>query len=508
MAASAIQRWQLGLAGVLTALNKGFHHEIGGWGAGDHTVGWCKNVLANSWGIRDAKGHAECLDYLWKDGHRMEVFERIRAFPQDGDADDAQAAILRKNLDALRGRSLLAWDLGRFVAVAGWGVWAGFLDESEFWRMTHGAATWAQRSYRSWEEFGRHYEIGRLYWANGESDPRIGEIITTLISDAKSPWVELPWSLPLGNAPTRVDPTKHRIKRTICGSCGAPKQVPPKTGWVYCDCCGELADWDFRTACSTAGSMLPGPAYEALYAQLSPQLEAARKAGDAQRCVELQTKLFTAWVEACPASCPPRIGDVRYRKSYVDYMAGAAAATDLDAEWQKLAIEVRMAMARLVFVGPPTAQKVRADVFWPLFDAVRRQTARGMDLYEAAGILDRHPDHPSAELQTRLTWSVFAQGWLRFLPDMDGQKLLAETGLEGEYEDVPDVATEGRHCGHCGGAFRAVPNARKVVCESCGYRVDVGTAELPCGQCGGRISLPEGEARTACPFCQTMVSRV
>jgi hypothetical protein len=504
--ATPSQRWALALAAVLTELNQGYHHELGGWGKGEHTRGWCTNVLANSWGVKDAASFRAVTNWLWNEGHRAECYEIMRSLGPDASRDDDKIALVRANVGLLEGKSLLAWDMGRFVAVVGWGTWAGYVSEAEAWRMLHGAATWVQRTFKSWREYGRHYEFGRYYWSS-EDDPRIDTILKKLNTDPRSPWLELAWTLPLGPTPIVVEPPKARIKRTVCASCGAPKQLPPRTGWVYCDCCGTLADWDFRTACSQ-GSALPGPAYEAIAKRLAPQLEAARATGDAARCLSLQRDLFSAWVDACPKAVPPRASEPTYRAAYVDYMAQAAAATDLDDEWQMLAIAVRGATAGIAFEGDPRKPRVRGAAFWPLYDAVRRQVERGMVVYENAGVLDRHPDGAPADLQQRLTWSVFAQGWLPFLADADAARLLEQTALEGDYVELPDVACGTRHCGGCGGEIQVVPGARCVVCEACGHRVDVGTAEIPCTQCAGTISFPESKDRVACPFCEAMVVRV
>ncbi|MDP2315096.1 MAG: DUF1266 domain-containing protein [Pseudomonadota bacterium] len=510
--ATPSQRWALALAAVLTELNQGFHHELGGWGAGDHTAGWCRNALSNFWGVTDAESFRNTTDWLWNEGHRAEVQRLLETLGPDPRADDDKMALVRANKSLLEGKSLLAWDLGRYVAVVGWGRWAGYVSEREAWRMIHEAALWVQRTFKSWREYGRHYEFGRYYWS-GEDDARCEAILTKLTKDPDSPWMQLDWKLALGPAPAKetppaaAEPRATHIKRTSCHACGAPKQLPPKTGWVYCDRCGTLADWDFRKACE-GGSALPGPAYEQIAGQLAPALDAARNARDGAKCVKLQRQLFTAWVEACPKAVPPRAAEFAYRMAYVEYLASAAAATDLDAEWQALAMAVRGATQGIQFEGDPRKPRVRSAPFWTLYGAVKRQTERGMRVYAESGVLELHPDEAPAELQDRLTWSVFAQGWLPFLADADAERLLAETGLGGDYDVLPSVTHGLRHCGGCGGEIAVVEGATRVVCEACGHRVEVGTAEIPCTQCAGLISLPAGKDRVACPFCEATVVRV
>jgi LSD1 subclass zinc finger protein len=47
-----------------------------------------------------------------------------------------------------------------------------------------------------------------------------------------------------------------------------------------------------------------------------------------------------------------------------------------------------------------------------------------------------------------------------------------------------------------------------MICEGCGRKIDVGSAELHCGHCGGSITMPVGADNIACPFCQARVERV
>src|SRR5271165_4026944 len=38
------------------------------------------------------------------------------------------------------------------------------------------------------------------------------------------------------------------VKKVDCPRCGAPKRLPSKTAYLYCDHCGSLVDYDFRLA--------------------------------------------------------------------------------------------------------------------------------------------------------------------------------------------------------------------------------------------------------------------
>ena len=129
-----IRRWGLALGAVLTEMNKAHHNELGGWGPGDHTVGWCRKVLKDFWGVEDRASFEGALRFLWSTGHRTEALAVLAELPEDGSGDSFRASLARRHRKDLEGRGLLAWDLGRFVAVVGWGSWAGYLSEPEAWR--------------------------------------------------------------------------------------------------------------------------------------------------------------------------------------------------------------------------------------------------------------------------------------------------------------------------------------------------------------------------------------
>ena len=99
---------------------------------------------------------------------------------------------------------------------------------------------------------------------------------------------------------------------------------------------------------------------------------------------------------------------------------------------------------------------------------------RGAWLAHQAGVSALHPDGVPADVAERFAWSAFVQAWVPLLDPADADRLLLETGLSGEYGDLPDVSVVVGQCGVCNGRMEVVPRARRVVCEVCGCMVDVG----------------------------------
>jgi len=55
------------------------------------------------------------------------------------------------------------------------------------------------------------------------------------------------------------------VKQVSCPACDAPKRLPSKTAYLYCDHCGALVDYDFRlansgTSAGLTNTVFPGRA--------------------------------------------------------------------------------------------------------------------------------------------------------------------------------------------------------------------------------------------------------
>jgi DNA-directed RNA polymerase subunit RPC12/RpoP len=93
------------------------------------------------------------------------------------------------------------------------------------------------------------------------------------------------------------------------------------------------------------------------------------------------------------------------------------------------------------------------------------------------------------------------------LPAEAAGQLLDRAGLKNQYVPIHAIDGQPRHCGGCGGEFTALPGATAVICEGCGRRMDLGSAEIPCASCGATMTLPSGADSAACPFCKSRVDR-
>ena len=130
--------------------------------------------------------------------------------------------------------------------------------------------------------------------------------------------------------------------------------------------------------------------------------------------------------------------------------------------------------------------------------------------YQGRGAKPQPPAHYQqvAGVPLRMEYSYFCQAWLPHLSPEDGERLLKMFGLAAEYDEFKPVETETRKCGCCGSDIQALPGAHQVVCENCGFTIDVNSHPIPCSKCGALLSFPVSADHVACPYCSTDNRRV
>ena len=299
------------------------------------------------------------------------------------------------------------------------------------------------------------------------------------------------------------------IKRVSCTRCGAPKTLPSKTAYLYCDYCGALVDYDFRLANAGTNAAITNTVFHRLLQPVQALMDQARRTGDRDGYRQLQLHVFRQWIAECPQAVSPRAKtDPDFRERMVAYCAECAVTKDMDPQQQQLEAQVNALIAAFQRLPQPNGAWLVAGDFWQMAGLWKHQMDLAYAAMEANGVAAMDPDDPPPGVALRMEYSTFCQSWLPHLPPEHGQYLLGMYGLTADYIAVPAQPTEQRRCGGCGTTLVTVPGARLVVCEDCGRRVDVGAGELPCRQCGASLVLPEGVSTLHCPYCQAQTSRV
>jgi hypothetical protein len=189
--------WILALAGVSTQAESGNvynHREIGGWSPSDQSRAWCRNVLTKLYGVESREGLEQSIRYLLDTGHTAEA--RAIASGSKGPAS-YHADLVRTHASEIASRGLMAWDVARAVTIASWGTLGGYLTEDDLWSTLWPVAERAQGAYASWRAYGDGYLLGQAFWNGGQRHEPTDKALEALHSHPESPWVTLPWSLPL-----------------------------------------------------------------------------------------------------------------------------------------------------------------------------------------------------------------------------------------------------------------------------------------------------------------------
>lgn len=299
------------------------------------------------------------------------------------------------------------------------------------------------------------------------------------------------------------------VKQVDCPRCGAPKRLPSKTAYLYCDHCGSLVDYDFRLANSGTSAGLTNTVYHHLVAPVQGELDQARAAGDTDRYRELLRGVFAEWIRQCPQAVSPRArADQGFRDRMVGYLVECAVRRDFAPDLAVLDRQMNAAIASLQRRPNAAGPWLISDGIWQVAALFKQQMELAYQMLEAVGVLAMDPDEAPPGVPLSMEYSTFCQGWIPHLLPSDGERLLAMFGLTGQYARVNVTDAVTRRCGGCGDELKTVPEANAVVCESCGRKLDIAGGETPCHTCGAPLSFPVGISRLECPYCHSGTHRV
>lgn len=299
------------------------------------------------------------------------------------------------------------------------------------------------------------------------------------------------------------------IKRVSCPQCGAPKSRPSTTAYIYCDFCGSLMDYDFRMANANTNAGITNTIFQRIMATMQLQLMQAKARNDRDAVRQIYKQVFTLWLQECPNAASPRaIKDMGFRKQFIDYCAECAVVKEMDPHQTELQIKMNGLVSRLQRIPMPGGAWRTAGPFWEYAALYKEQMIGTYALIREQGADQLDPDHASPEVALRMEYTTFCQAWLPHLAPEDGEKLLKFYGLNSEYDEVTPHDSEQRHCGGCGSDIEVFPGAKQLVCEACGFTLDVNSQAVPCQKCGASLSFPVGTNSVVCPYCGTDTRRV
>ncbi len=184
------QRFVLSIGAILTTMN-GERVDLLGGAVRPTNAGASMRVLADQWGLTTTE----------------ELVARI------------------ERLTTSQGGPRLGFELGRAVSLADLGYSAYLLDAETAWAAMTRAALRVQASFEGFGAFAASYALGRRQLLGEEAAPEEGDgptcaaAIETLLHDAASPWVQVPFDVTLdGVAAPRLPRRTLSVGRGGCAS--------------------------------------------------------------------------------------------------------------------------------------------------------------------------------------------------------------------------------------------------------------------------------------------------
>ena len=311
------------------------------------------------------------------------------------------------------------------------------------------------------------------------------------------------------NLPVSLLAHSQFIKRVNCSQCGAPKTLPSATAYLYCDYCGSLIDYDFRIANADTNAGLTNTVFHRIIASVQAPLTQARMRGDRDEYRRLYRHVFGLWLQECPLAASPRAKtDPVFREQLVAYFAECAVVKDLDPRQAPLEAQMQFYAGSLQRIPTPAGAWMVAGPFWEYAGIFKQQMELAYELFHQMGVDAMDPDKAPAGVAIKMEYSTFCQGWLPHLSPADGEKLLKMYGLSADYNEVKPLPVDHRNCGICGSVISTLSGARMVVCENCGYKIDVASQSVPCSKCGALLSFPISANHLVCPYCSNDIHRI
>lgn len=208
------QAWALATTALIFAFNGNHLDTLTGVAATPDSIENERKQLAEGWSIYSQADLLRTLDWLQLQGHRTgfnELGLRVSTLSDEQLAvkrsqlsDNTEAVnqldVVRAHYQELGSKSILAWDLARYISLCRWGVLAGYISEDYAWARIMPAAQQLQQTFNSWQDLQTNYLIGREFWSLKQTKKcgaKFQAIFKNLSEDPSSPWNRIPWNTPL-----------------------------------------------------------------------------------------------------------------------------------------------------------------------------------------------------------------------------------------------------------------------------------------------------------------------
>jgi hypothetical protein len=210
--------WICAIPGIIDQLNHHSHITLEPEIITNQSRESMKKFIIPSWNIYKREDLLNMLNWVLTKGQRAEFNEYLN-YIENNKALSIDEICMQYNLTdrAKRGmeyiktldfkkdeKTLLGYDLGRYVALCKWGYQAGYINNIEAWEKIYSIIPLIKENYNSWEEFGNSYLLGRLFWLELSNDLEIRKTNTIkvykkLLTPPDGIWTKIPWNSEKGD---------------------------------------------------------------------------------------------------------------------------------------------------------------------------------------------------------------------------------------------------------------------------------------------------------------------
>ena len=213
-----VKGWILACSSVLWERNRDDFVTLAGREINKNAIQSEKKLLSEWWGIESRQELLNDLLWLTQEGGHRNDFDRdgqwtsmmtpekleeyLKPYEQYTEKCN-ELRIAQQYSEQLGDKSIMGWDLSRYMCLCRWGYLCGWLSEKETWELMIPVARELQQTFDSWEELGQNYLIGRQYWSykqTREGGQLYEEALQRLTEMPSSPWNQYAWDMDLGDA--------------------------------------------------------------------------------------------------------------------------------------------------------------------------------------------------------------------------------------------------------------------------------------------------------------------
>lgn len=298
------------------------------------------------------------------------------------------------------------------------------------------------------------------------------------------------------------------VKKYTCPTCGGNKVDEITTGYVYCDYCSSLVNYDLEKMLSEAEKSFSSEQQNEIkqkYYKKLQELSNYIQSEDTDNFVKTQCEIHALEFELFPKRFSPKIKQATFRQKLLEYFEsfwyekmenGYFAKNN---ETQKLFSE----LSSKVTFGFKNGKSV------PKYDEHFEKYIEEMSSFLKISIeetlnmtsIKKYPEpitSTSKDVMYKQSFNMTIQMY-----DTDTiHKLIEKFGLKTEYIEVSNLQQTKTKCFVCNHEISIPEGAKKKVCENCGTTNDIENQKVQCYACGASFSIAES---FACTYCGSKV---